>query len=316
MQCILPSGSDGASAFARELGVANAGRSIVNRVGLPLAATSANDYIDCIYTDETHLQCVQGYGDTMVCLKFQARPGLTDPTSAPVGGRPVSSINVILCYLGSGGSPIGEMSFDSPDGSFANGTDFEFTNYGGCFGSGCGHGGGEDCYDDIRVGGIVVVASVCAPCDSGYHHYNGVCVNDQGTVGLPQSEDEAALCPTSNPKCLMSLSGAERQKVDSAIARIRTNDPTCKESHDALATAKIFKGNPLIPDDADHTHDAATSAVRHIVHVDSDYLSAHGVSDLADLLAHEGWHVSGRPNHPENSPPYSAPYSYASSCVL
>lgn len=134
-------------------------------------------------------------------------------------------------------------------------------------------------------------------------------------------------CPTTNPRCLVQLSAAQRQRMINALNLAWQSIGICKAAYDAvMAIQSSWWGgdtdlidNPTKPGDQ---HDAQSRVgANPILHVDLDYLdSFRDVTDLRGLgrlLLHEGWHLAGYPNHlGESGPQYTTePYDKANLCI-
>jgi hypothetical protein len=133
-------------------------------------------------------------------------------------------------------------------------------------------------------------------------------------------------CPNSDPDCILPLRSGDRVKIDSGMAFVDLSRAICQDGYNKVielyGNNRIFRGNPLIPDDPANptydTHDAQSRrGTAPLIHVDENYLNTSAVKALAGLLLHEAWHLLGYPNHgAEESPPYTTyPYSEQVSCV-
>lgn len=67
-----------------------------------------------------------------------------------------------------------------------------------------------------------------------------------------------------------------------------------------FAADHVYRGNPYISDYEDASH-AAERAMHPdgypVVHIDDDFLRAGTTRGLTGVLAHDGFHLAGSPNH-------------------
>ena len=94
-----------------------------------------------------------------------------------------------------------------------------------------------------------------------------------------------------------------RRRVEDAIKYIVQSPDICNNAHDAVDLlfdlGHIYLGNPNMADNPRLPHDGQTNLYTQEVHIDAGYLNnidinrASHLQRLAELLAHEGFHVYG-----------------------
>lgn len=189
--------------------------------------------------------------------------------------------------------------------------------------------------DEVAIGSFYECANGCgvAPHDGTFACSGG----GGGWVEEGDSPEEAGggggggeqsteYCPTSNPECLQPLRYQDGEKITLGLQMVDMTRPICAEARDKawsmFRLGQIYRGNPDIPDDPAHPHDASTRSallsIDWIIHIDQDFLDVSSAGGVAGLLLHEAWHVLGHPSHDEEQgPPYGIfPYSEQQSCIL